>query len=769
MEIIHEVTLSQYAAKSVGGALKLGTRDSYGAEKIHVTRDETWAGLTITATFRIGGTAVRTPLDGQDRMDVPQEATSEAGRGTIVFVGTDGEQQIITKNLNYSVDDHDDAGGDAPNPTPDVWTQFVAQTKDNADRAELSADSANAAAAAAGQDADSAQRDARTAQQQAAAAAVLAGQVQQAAGQVQTDRTAAQAAAEQAGSSAAAVEESAAQAAEHRTAAEAAAQAAEDSAEAAESSATAAGGSAADAASSASAAAQAAENAAQSEANTADSAEAASSSAAAAADSKEAAAISEGRAAGSAKISESWAVGGTGIRAGEDTNNARYWAQLAQTVAQGAQGYFVTADALKAAHPTGQDGWWAIVGATDTIWIWDSDTGAWVDSSTSIDLSNYYTKQESDGRYATAAQGAKADTAVQTVNGKTGPTVTLTHADVSAQQEPLIGSIEDITPRQVCEALAAGRQCFIDSDGLVFANWVYINETDAGYVCATETLCTDGQVEIHTITSTFLEGENGSWDDETAFGYFVEPLVKQRSNEFLTIDGSGGQPVLERVTPDLIGAATKSQGEMAETAVQEVNGKTGESIMLDAGDVGAAEEPLVGTTTGISTADAISAVKSGRPLSLTAQVNGTTVVSNSGFVVNAGQEVFLSREFDLSGRKMIIYTNYGTASSAILTNVDEAYLVPYADAGDSYLLASRNGTPGWERLVNIIYPVGSIYMSVNDASPAALFGGTWERIQDKILLAAGEQYDAGTYLTVWGGDKTSFPTLLGVYIWKRTG
>lgn len=419
MEIIHEVTLSQYAAKSVGGALKLGTRDSYGAEKIHVTRDETWAGLTITATFRIGGTAVCTPLDGQDRMDVPQEATSEAGRGTIVFVGTDGEQQIITKNLNYSVDDHDDAGGDAPNPTPDVWTQFVAQTKDNADRAELSADSANAAAAAAGQDADSAQRDARTAQQQAAAAAVLAGQVQQAAGQVQTDRTAAQAAAEQAGSSAAAVEESAAQAAEHRTAAEAAAQAAEDSAEAAESSATAAGGSAADAASSASAAAQAAENAAQSEANTADSAEAASSSAAAAADSKEAAVISEGRAVGSAKISESWAVGGTGIRAGEDTNNARYWAQLAQTVAQGAQGYFVTADALRAAHPTGQDGWWAIVGETDTIWIWDSDTGAWVDSSTSIDLSNYYTKQESDGRYATAAQGAKADTAVQTVNGKT--------------------------------------------------------------------------------------------------------------------------------------------------------------------------------------------------------------------------------------------------------------------------------------------------------------------------------------------------------------
>lgn len=413
MEIIHEVALSQYAAKSLGGALKLGTRDSYGAEKIHVTRDETWAGLTVTATFRIGGTAVRTPLDGRDMLEVPQKATSEAGRGTIVFVGTDGEQQIITKNLNYSVDDHDDAGGDAPNPTPDVWAQFVAQTKDNAERAELSAEIAGAAAAAAGQNADSAQQDAAAARQQAQTATVMSQHAQQAAVSAQAARAAAEGAAtsaaddaQAAAASEDAAEASAAAALQSQNLAQGFAAGAQDSA-------TAAGGSATDAASSADAAAQAAENAAQSEGNAADSAEAASSSAAAAADSKESAAISEERAAGSAKISESWAVGGTGIRAGEDTNNAKYWAQLAQTVAQGAQGYFVTAAALRAAHPAGQDGWWAIVGETDTIWIWDSDSGAWVDSSTTIDMSNYYSKTESDGRYATATQGQKADTAVQ--------------------------------------------------------------------------------------------------------------------------------------------------------------------------------------------------------------------------------------------------------------------------------------------------------------------------------------------------------------------
>nr|DAP16306.1 MAG TPA: baseplate protein [Caudoviricetes sp.] len=42
------------------------------------------------------------------------------------------------------------------------------------------------------------------------------------------------------------------------------------------------------------------------------------------------------------------------------------------------------------------------------------------------------------------------------------------------------------------------------------------------------------------------------------------------------------------------------------------------------------------------------------------------------------------------------------------------------------------------------YPVGSIYMSVNSTDPSTLFGGSWERIQDKFLLASGSEYDAGS-------------------------
>lgn len=42
-----------------------------------------------------------------------------------------------------------------------------------------------------------------------------------------------------------------------------------------------------------------------------------------------------------------------------------------------------------------------------------------------------------------------------------------------------------------------------------------------------------------------------------------------------------------------------------------------------------------------------------------------------------------------------------------------------------------------------IYPVGSIYMSVNSTDPSTLFGGTWERITGSFLLAATDGGSSG--------------------------
>lgn len=42
------------------------------------------------------------------------------------------------------------------------------------------------------------------------------------------------------------------------------------------------------------------------------------------------------------------------------------------------------------------------------------------------------------------------------------------------------------------------------------------------------------------------------------------------------------------------------------------------------------------------------------------------------------------------------------------------------------------------------YPVGSVYMSVVDADPSTLFGGVWERIEGRFLLAADSAHAAGS-------------------------
>ena len=60
------------------------------------------------------------------------------------------------------------------------------------------------------------------------------------------------------------------------------------------------------------------------------------------------------------------------------------------------KGYYANPSALEEAVPTGADGDYAIVGTTDTIWLWDTDTQSWVDSHKATDLSNYYTKSETN-------------------------------------------------------------------------------------------------------------------------------------------------------------------------------------------------------------------------------------------------------------------------------------------------------------------------------------------------------------------------------------
>lgn len=65
-----------------------------------------------------------------------------------------------------------------------------------------------------------------------------------------------------------------------------------------------------------------------------------------------------------------------------------------------------------------------------------------------------------------------------------------------------------------------------------------------------------------------------------------------------------------------------------------------------------------------------------------------------------------------------------------------------------------NLTKTVEEYWKVVYPIGSVYISLNDTSPATLFGGTWTQITDTFLLSSGTNAVGAT-----GGEKEVTLTL----------
>lgn len=135
----HVIKLDRYCASAEGvrGRLVLGTWNSYGIEQLQLVLGDGWDERTVTAVFHgpkaSTGTTVLAGSDGL--VDVPQEATANAGYGTITIVGVDESSQRISVDIPYVVMSHAPVTGQAPDPTPDQWQQFVAQVQGIVDKA----------------------------------------------------------------------------------------------------------------------------------------------------------------------------------------------------------------------------------------------------------------------------------------------------------------------------------------------------------------------------------------------------------------------------------------------------------------------------------------------------------------------------------------------------------------------------------------------------------------------------------------------------------
>lgn len=123
-------------------------------------------------------------------------------------------------------------------------------------------------------------------------------------------------------------------------------------------------------------------------------------------------------------------------------------------------GYYATQSDLETAYPTAEAGDWAIVGSTDTVWIWDDTTSAWVDS-------------DQKGQ-------------VTSVNGKTG-VVVLTPSDIGATSM----SVPTTMPT-LAVADWAGNAQTVTVSGVTATNTVIVSPAPASAVeyASCEILCT---------------------------------------------------------------------------------------------------------------------------------------------------------------------------------------------------------------------------------------------------------------------------------------
>ena len=111
----------------------------------------------------------------------------------------------------------------------------------------------------------------------------------------------------------------------------------------------------------------------------------------------------------------------------------------------------------------------------------------------------------------------------------------------------------------------------------------------------------------------------------------------------------------------------------------------------------------------------------------------------------------------IEGGSTVIFDGNGTFGEMDVNFVVDTELSKASDNA----IANKTVTMEFDKLTNLIeqikkeailaaHPLRSLYWSDDPTDPAALFGGTWERVKDVFLLAAGDTYLAGDT----GGEAT---------------
>ena len=140
----------------------------------------------------------------------------------------------------------------------------------------------------------------------------------------------------------------------------------------------------------------------------------------------------------------------------------------------------------------------------------------------------------------------------------------------------------------------------------------------------------------------------------------------------------------------------------------------------------------------------------------------TTALSNSSGVLefdpNSQYTIDIKVTDRLSSDTMTIILNKGTPLVSFRSKkvgINEPNPTAALHIRGEGVLLKLNDLTIQELIRESMYPVGSIYTSVSATSPNELFGGEWEQIENRFLLACGSEYEAGSI----GGEATHALTI----------